>query len=277
MNAPPLSQTQVQFPIIDELADDFAMLIADLDRELHSLSLFRLQGLKSVIREKLKSKGPECTPLTIPSSADKLINFISQYWDCLNIEFARLVVRYLGKEDLQAQLQRYEEMLRRKAETLLTLCRRKNITPRTPPGCVSLKITMDIDPYSFSLHRILTTKDFLVYRIGMDIALFNGFRLGSIILHFCILEDDMEAAVQQLYAHKLELRAMQVVAIEVGDAIVFRHAPTERPPSIAAVSSKIDDLAVAMETGGPIVSMVPAFESVVSAVVHKMHWAFSKR
>ena len=264
MNAPPLSQTQVQFPIIDELADDFAMLIAGVNIKVHSLSASRLQGLKALFEEKLKSKR---TPIKTPSSADKLINFISQYWDCLNIEFAQLVVRYLGKKDLQTQMKRYEEKLQKKATILLTQCRQKNITPRAPPDCFSMKITVDEDPYSFSLHRILEFKDFLVHQIGMDMALFTGWGPGSIFLHFCILEDDMETAVRQLNAHKLELRAMQVVAIEVGDVIVYCDTPIERPPSMAAVSKKIDDLAAAMKTGGRIVSKVPEFGSTVSDVV----------
>ena len=275
MNAPPLFQTQVQFPMIDELADDFAILIVNVKRKLRSLSDSQLQEIKELVEEKLKSKG---APIAIPSSADRLINFISQYWDFLSFEFAQLVVRYLGNEDLQEQLKRYEESLRSKAEILLIQCREKHITPRAPPGCVSMKITVDEDPYSFSLHRILEIKDFLVYRIGVNISLFAGFRLGSIILHFCILGDDMETAVGQLYAHKSELRAMQVVVIEVGNVIVYHDAPNERPPpSMAAVGRKIDDLAVAMETGGPIVCKVPAFGSAVSAVVHEMHWAFSKQ
>ena len=238
--------------------------MVDVNKELHSLSPNRLQGLKVLVEEKLKSKG---TSITIPSSADKLISTISKYWNCLSFEFAKLVVQYLGKETLQAQLKRYEESLRRKAEILLTQCREKHITPRAPPGCFSMKITVDEDPYSFSLHRILKIKDFLVHRIGVDIALFAGFLLGSIILHFCILEDDMETAVRQLYTHKLELRAMQVVTIEVHDVIVYRDAPIERPPSIVAVSRNIDDLAVAMETGGPIVSKSPEFVLAMSDVV----------
>ena len=236
MNAPPLPQTQVQFPIIDELADDFAILIASVNRKVHSLSASRLQGLKALFDEKLKSKG---TPIAIPSSADELINFISQYWDFLSFEFAQLVVRYLDKKDLQTQLKSYEEKLQKKAKILLTQCREKNITPRVPPGCFSMKITVDEDPYSFSLHRILAFKDFLVLRIGMDIALFTGWSPGSIFLHFCILEDDMETAVRQLYAHKLELRAMQVVAIEVCDVIVYRDAVFEKHPSLAAVSAVV--------------------------------------
>ena len=172
MNAPPLSQTQVQFPIIDELADEFAVLIDSVNKEVRSLSASRLQGLRALFEEKLKSKG---APIAIPSSADKLINFISQYWDFLNIEYAQLVVQYLGKKDLQAEMKRYEESLRRKAEILLTQCREKNITPRAPPDCFSMKVTVDEDPYSFSLHRILELKDFLVHRIGMDGHLSAGF------------------------------------------------------------------------------------------------------
>ena len=227
--------------------------MVDVKRELRSLSDSRLQDVKELVEEKLKSKDKT---ITIPSSAAKLISTISKYWNCLSFELAQLVIRYLGKEDLQAQLKRYEENLRREGEKLLTQCRGSNIAPRVPPDCFSMKITVDEDPYSFSLHRILKFKDFLVHRVGMNIALFTGWDHGSIILHFSILEDDMETAVRQLYAHKLELRAMQVVVIEVGDVIVYRDTPIKRPPSIAAVSSNIDDLAVAMKIGGPIVSKV---------------------
>ena len=267
---PPLSQTQVQFPIIDDLADDFALLIVVLKRELRSLSDSQLQDVKELVEEKLKSKR---ISITIPSSAVKLISTISQYWNFLSFEIVQLVVRHLGKKELHEQLQTYEENLQKKAEVLLTQCKKENITPRAPPGCFSMTITVDEDPYSFSLQRILEIKDFLVHRIGMDIALFTGFHLGSIILHFCILEDDMETAVHQLNVHKLELRAMQVVAIEVGDVIVYRNAPIERPPSIAAVSSQIDDLAVATETGGPIPQSINDLANTVevgSPVVSKL-------
>ena len=174
---------------------------------------------------------------------------------------------YLGVKELIIHFQKYKKNVREETCRLLRHCKREHITPVEPPGCTTMSMTMNVDPHSYSLHHILDAKEFLVRHLKMNVALFTGWGPGSIILHFCILEDDMETAVRQLYAHKLELRAMQVVAIEVGDVIVYRNAPIERPPSISAVSSKIDDLAAAMKTGSSIVSKVPAFGSAVSAVV----------
>ena len=219
MNAPPLGQLQVQYPIIDDLADEFALLIAGVARELRSLSRGRLQGLKDSIEEKLKSKG---APITLPSSAEDMVGTISKYWDFLNFEFAQFVVRYLGIEELQARMRQYEKNLHKEAEILLVHCRENCITPRAPPGCHSMRITVDVDPHSYSLYRILEMKDFLVSRIRMYIALFAGWSPGSIILHFYVLEDDMETAVCLLKEHKLQLGEMQVVAIEVGDKLVYQ-------------------------------------------------------
>ena len=69
------AQLQVWYSIIDEL-DEFALLIAAVDRELCLQPQDRLQELKTSIEKKLKSKG---TPITMPSSAEELIITISQY------------------------------------------------------------------------------------------------------------------------------------------------------------------------------------------------------
>ena len=74
MIAPP-PQIQVQFPMIDELADEFALLIVNVKRELRSLSGSQLRDVKELVEEKLKSKG---APIALPSSADELISTISK-------------------------------------------------------------------------------------------------------------------------------------------------------------------------------------------------------
>ena len=221
MNSPPLGQLQVQYPIIDDLADEFALLIDGVAKELHSLSHARLNGLKASIEEKLRLKS---MPITMPTSAEELMSSLSKFWDFHNFELAQFVVRYLGTEELQTRMQIYKGKLQKRAEILLTHCRVRNITPRAPPGCDSMKMTVGGDPHSYSLHRILEMRDFLVSRIRMTIALFAGWSPGSIIqdLHFYVLEDDMETAVCLLKEHKLQLGRMQVVAIEVGDKLVYQ-------------------------------------------------------
>ena len=263
------AQLQVRYPIIDELADEFALLIAAVDRELCLLPQDRLQELKTSIEKKLKSKG---TPITMPSSAEELIITISQFWDFLNFEFAQFVVRYIGIEELQARMQRYEEDLRRGAEVLLMHCRENNITPRAPPGCNSMTITMGVDPLSFSLYRILEIKDFLVIRIGMNTALFAGWSDGSITLHFYFLEDDMEMVAYLLKGHELELRNMQVVAIEVGGVIVYKDAPREHhsPEAGRLTPHQFAAIADAIKIGESVASKLQGLSEAVVIALDEM-------
>ena len=167
---PPDTRWQTQYPIIDELTDEFGLLVADVDSKVHSLSHERLQGLKKCFEEKLKSKNT--SPGVFTSSAESLINAMSKYRDSLNFEFVKLVVRYLEDEDLQKRMVVYEEKVRKGTEKLLTECRVNKITPIVPPECIPL--TTHVDPRSYSLYRVLEVQDFLVRRIGVSVALFAG-------------------------------------------------------------------------------------------------------
>ena len=272
----PLDPGEVYYPIINVLSSEFSKLVGDIATVVCDLPRSRLFGLKMCVEEKLNSKKSRNTvsaTITIPSSAEDLLSTIRQYWDYLNFEIVELVVDYLGIKELINQFEKYKKNVREETRKLLKYCKKERITPIEPPECTTMRMTMDVDPHSYSLHHILVAKEFLVRYMKMKVAWFAGFRQSSIILHFYILEDDRETAVHQLYEHKLELRAMQVVAIEVGDVIVYHDAPIERPPSIAAVSSQIDDLAVATETGGPIPQSINDLANTVevgSPVVSKL-------
>ena len=222
----PLAQGELYYPIIDELSSEFSLVVADIAKEVSSLSRKRLIGLTAGVKEKLKSKS---IPITIPSSAEDLISTMSEYWDFLNFELAEFVVDCLHIEELLTRFQKYKKNVRKETSRLLRYCRKEHITPREPPRCKRMKIAIGVvDPHSYSLHLILEAKSFLVHQMRMNIALFAGWCPGSIILHFYILEDDMETAVYELKGHELQLRNMQVVAIEVGGVIVYEDAPREK-------------------------------------------------
>lgn len=185
---------------------------------IRKLSPDRLKELKACVEEKLKSKNAK---VPLPSNTEDLISAISGYWDFLNFEFAQLVVRYLAEEHLQKQMRVYEEEVQKKSELLLVECSKKGLLPQKPPNCKSMMITMHVDSCSYSLHRVLEMKEFLIRRVGVSFALFAGWNEGSIVLHFYILEDDIEAAILQLKKQELQLQGMIVVAIEVDGIAVY--------------------------------------------------------
>lgn len=215
---------QIQYPIIDELTDEFGLLVADVDSAVRSLSHVRLQGLKTCFEEKLKSKNTP--PGVLTSSAEDLIHTMSKFRDSLNFEFVRLVVRYLKDEGLQKRMEAYEAEVQRGTEKLLTECNVDKITPHAPPGCKTMTISLRVDSRSYSLYRVLEIQDFLVRRIGVSLALFAGWSKGSILLYFYILTEHMGTTVLQLNKHDLQLSNQQVEAIHVDGILVY-------PPNVS--------------------------------------------
>ena len=205
---------QRQFPIIDELSTEFALLAVKIDEQVHGLDSKRLRGLKTFIEMKLKGKdgaGRRC----LPNTADELISAIHQYWDFLNFEFAQLVVQYLGNDSLQQEIRAYENNVRLKVKATLDTCRERDIHPECPPNFVPLSVTLNVDPHSYSLHRILQMKDFLIHKMGLDNALFVRWINGSLILHFYIMEEDVITAERGLKVHFQDLQMFQVTRVEV--------------------------------------------------------------
>ena len=200
--------------------DEFG--VADVDSKVHSLSHERLQGLKKCFEEKLKSKNT--SPGVLTSSAESLINTMSEYRDSLNFEFVKLVVRYLKDEDLQKRMDLYEKKVRKGTEKLLTECRVNKITPIASPECTSLKI--HVDPRSYSLYEVLEVRDFLVRRIGVSVALFAGWSEGR-ILHFNIVAENSDATVLKLKDEPL-LRNYQVERIEMDCNFVYPPEVSEK-------------------------------------------------
>ena len=207
-------QVPIQFPIIDKLSDEFALLAAAIDIAVHELSQSRLSGLKTCITTKLKAKYLTSQGL-LHSTADELMNTLQKCWDYLNFEFAQLVVDYLRDDELQKQMRIYKENVTLKVLQTLEECRQRAVQPEPPPNCVSMSVTVDVDPHSYSLHHILRMKNFLVHEIGIDNALFKGWRKGSITLHFYIMVDDVETARRGLKTRLKKLQDLQVTRLEV--------------------------------------------------------------
>ena len=202
------------FPIIDELSTEFSILVGAIDKAVRRLNQDHRFGLKSCIEEKLKSKYlPSQRPL--PNTADGLMRTLKNCWDYLSFEFAQLVVQYLGDKELQKQMRIYEKNVPLKVQKTLKECKQRAVQPEPPPNHVSLRVTVNVDPHSYSLHHILRMKNFLVHVIKIEEALFKGWSEGSITLYFYINVDDVVTVQIGLKAHLKELQDLQVTRLEV--------------------------------------------------------------
>ena len=171
----------IQFPIIDELSDEFALLAAKIDIAVHELNQHRLSGLKTSIAAKLKTKYLPSQGL-LHCTADELTSTLHKYWDYLNFEFAQLVVDYLRDDELQKQMGIYKENVKLKVLRTIEECRQRGVQPEPPPNAV-MSISVNVEPLSYSLYHILQAKYFLMQRIGLSAALFAGFRESGMSHH----------------------------------------------------------------------------------------------
>ena len=168
------SEQLFQFPIVDGLADAFALLVANINKTVIGLSSTGFQGFKRLISERLKAKSPGSHGF-LPSTAEELMRTLSNYWNSINFGFAQLVVKCLEDERLQQQMRAYEELARSRIELTIQECIRKSVLPVPPPKFADMAIRMNVEPLSYSLYCILEAKDFLVHGIGLSTALFAGF------------------------------------------------------------------------------------------------------
>ena len=206
----------VQFPIIDELADKFALLHNKISMAIGQLDDSRLLGLREYILMKLNSEG-EAGQMPIPTIADDLIAVIRNHSNFLNFEITQLTVTYLENEDLQKEMRKYEEDVRVKAQMTLKECKRRELQPQPPPDTGLMTVKVNVDAHSYSLHRVLQMKDFLVHKLELSVAFFTGWMDGSVTHYFFITVEDMATAEHRFKKHMVELQTLQVIRLEVLD------------------------------------------------------------
>ena len=201
----------IQFPILDELSDEFSLLVSKIGRAVRGLDAESLLDLIVCIEEKLKAKG---IPISLPSDAKELISILGNYWGFLNFELTKLVVQCLENEKLKNRMAAYEELVRSKVKTTLKECKNNKVLPSPPPNFETMSLRAEADPLSYSLHHILEMKEFLKHRVQLKEVIFAGWTVGSVILHFFIAKDDMETVEHKLKRFSEELLKLNVTSVE---------------------------------------------------------------
>ena len=216
----PSAQWQIQYPIIDELADEFISLVREIRRVIRDLGHYELREFKECVEDKLKLKDPGLN-VTLPDCADDLIDKIRKYWDHLNFEFTKSVVRYLSNDKLKKKMKSYEKEVKMKVGKCLKECKTREIRPKPPPHWETMSVKLDVNPFSYSLHKIFIAKDFLVNKVGIRDAIFAGFQPGSLFLFFYIPRNAIWIAAARSPSCIEDFHKMKMVKVEVEGHISF--------------------------------------------------------
>ena len=99
-------------------------------------------------------------------------------WDS-NLEYRSLreVIMRCEDEGLMKQLQQYEDLLRKKSKTIIYNCKKQ----KQMSSGLYMKLKAK---HETTLATLMRVQDFLVKEVGLDDAIFTGFREGCIELYF---------------------------------------------------------------------------------------------
>lgn len=178
----------LHYPHIEKLDDEFCKGL------LRSIDTFVLESTNASFQrfrretERVIRRRRHVTGCKIRLSLDRTefldeIQHTYSLWDS-NLEYRPLreVIVECEDEGLMKQLQRYENQLRAKGDTILVNCKKER--ERNLDLYVMLKAN-----HSTTLGTLLKMQKFLVEDVGLDDAIFVGIREGCIELYFQLSPD----------------------------------------------------------------------------------------
>ena len=132
-------------------------------------------------------------------------------WDnCLEYRPLREVIMRCEDEGLMKALQQYENLLRAKGETIIYHCKKEQ--QRNIDLYIMLKAK-----HETTLATLMRIQDFLVDEVGLDDAIFAGFREGCIELYFKLSPETASISMGPLRSNdsRLKLLSLGVSKVEL--------------------------------------------------------------
>lgn len=129
-----------------------------------------------------------------------------------NLEYRSLreVIMKCEDEGLMKQLQQYEDLLRAKGETIIYHCKEQ----KQMNDGLYMKLKAK---HETTLATLVRMQKFLVNEVGLDDAIFTGFREGCIELHFQLSQEKESISMDYLLSNgsRSKLRQLGVSKVEL--------------------------------------------------------------
>ena len=210
---------------IEELDDEFCRgLLKSIDKFVLGTSEESFRNFKREAERAIRQRGHViASKIHLSGNREQFLDEIhGKYalWES-NLEYRPLRKAIMGCEDegLMKQLQQYENLLRAKGETIIYHCKKEQ--QRNIDFCLKLK-----GKHKTTLATLLRIQEFLVKDVGLDDALFIGFREGCIELFFRLSPDTASIAMDPLCsdASRSRLLKMGVSRVELSGHWVINTA-----------------------------------------------------
>ena len=195
--------------------DDFVMESADA-----SFQCFRREA-ESVLR---RNRHVTASRVRLSYDRHEFLHEITNVLWHNSLEYRPLREAIMACEDegLMKKLQQYESLLRGRGETIIYHCKKEQ--QRNPDLCIKLKAN-----HETALATLMRMQEFLVNDVGLDDAIFTGFREGCIKLYFKVSPETASISMGRLRssAARSKIRKLGVSKVELSDHWVIDTASGE--------------------------------------------------
>ena len=208
---------------VEELSDEFYMVLLKsidafvLESPNESFQKFRREAERVVRRSRhvhaSKARFSHVRVTFLDEIQDTL------WYSELEYRLLREVIMKCEDEGLMKQLQQYENLLRAKAETIIYHCKKEQ--QRNNDLYIKLKAK-----HETTLATLMRMQHFLVNDVGLDDAIFTGFREGCIELYFKLSLEMASISMGPLrsIASRLKLLSLGVSKVELSGLWVIDTA-----------------------------------------------------
>ena len=150
------------------------------------------------------------------------IMYLQPYWDSLDCDLLFRLIRQLENPELMTQWKGYKAQVKEACKATLTECK-KNLPPQRelPANQISVGFQMDQPPHDVTVQKILDLKDFLVKRIGLEGADFEGFANSEVTLFYTVSRIRLPFLVRLFALHRRSLRGFSITVAFVPGEFIY--------------------------------------------------------
>ena len=213
---------------MEDLSDAFITLV----RETETAGK-KVEGLKTIciqlLNEVARSKASTTTKRNVQEDINALqkcdgdyVHYLQPYWDSLDCNLLHRLIRQLKKPELISDWEQYRTQVKEACTATLEECRRSLPQGRElPSNQISVGFQTAQPPNDVTVQKMLDLKDFLIKRMGLEEADFEGFTNSDVTLFFTVSRSRLPFLVRLCALHRRSLQEFSTTVVFVPGEFIY--------------------------------------------------------